>query len=190
MPFAATGRFHAMGQAGKNGVSLHTPPGPGGSDPKADHLAALIQQLRGPLGPIRTAAELLRSLSNDARQLQAIETIAAQTVNMTRMLDDVHDAVRLRRGLITLRKQSVDAAQIAAQALQAVKPSIDARRQNLLVSLPTHPVQMHCDPARLVQVLQHILDNASRYTPQNGSIVLRVATEADELVIEVSDNGT
>jgi CheY-like chemotaxis protein len=176
-----------MGQAGKNGVSLHPPPE--GSDPNADYLAALIQQLRSPLAPIRTAAELLRSLSSDARQLQAIETIAGQAVNMTRMLDDLHDAVRLRRGLITLRKQSVDVARIAEQALQAVKPAIDTRRQNLLVSLPAHPVQMHCDPARLVQVLQNILDNATRYTPQNGSIVLRMAIEADELVIEVSDNG-
>jgi CheY-like chemotaxis protein/two-component sensor histidine kinase len=176
-----------MGQAGKNGVSPHSPPDE--CDPNADYLAALIQQLRSPLGPIRTAAELLRSLSSDGRQLQAIETIAAQTVNLTRMLDDVHDAVRLRRGLITLRKQNVDVAQIAAEALQAVKPSIDARRQNLLVSLPAHAVQMQCDPARLVQVLQNILDNATRYTPHNGSIVLRVATEGDELVIEVSDNG-
>jgi len=176
-----------MGQAGKNGVSLHPPPGE--KDTSADYLAALIQQLRSPLGPIRTAAELLRSLSDDDRQLQAIDTIAAQTVNMTRMLDDVLDAVKLRRGLITLRKQSVDAAQIAEQALQAVKPSIDARRQNLLVSLPAEPVQMHCDPARLVQVMQNILDNATRYTPQSGSIVLRVAAEGSELVIEVSDNG-
>jgi CheY-like chemotaxis protein len=152
-------------------------------------LAGLIQQLRTPLGPIRTAAELLRSLSSDARQLQAIETISAQSVSLTRMLDDVLDAVRLRRGLITLRKQSVDAGQIAQQALQAVRPLIDARRQNLLVSLPAEPVQMHCDPARLVQVMQNILDNATRYTPQDGTVVLRVATEGDELVIEVSDNG-
>lgn len=176
-----------MGQAGKNGVPIHPPPAE--FDPSADFLAPLLQQLRGPLGPIRTAAELLRSVSSDARQLQAIEIIAAQTVNMTRMLDDVLDAVRLRRGQITLRKQSVDAGHLAEQALQAVKPAIDARRQNLLVSLPAAPVQMHCDPSRLVQVLQNILDNATRYTPQNGSIMLRVATEGDELVIEISDNG-
>jgi CheY-like chemotaxis protein/anti-sigma regulatory factor (Ser/Thr protein kinase) len=48
---------------------------------------------------------------------------------------------------------------------------------------------MHCDPARLVQVVQNILDNATRYTPQDGTVLLRVATEGDELVIEVSDNG-
>jgi CheY-like chemotaxis protein/two-component sensor histidine kinase len=176
-----------MGQAGKNGVSIQSPPAK--SDVSSDYLAALIQQLRTPLGPIRTAAELLRSLSSDVRQLQAIETISAQSVSMTRMLDDVLDAVQLRRGLITLRKQSVDAGQIAQQALQAVRPSIDARRQNLLVALPAEPVQMHCDPARLVQVMQNILDNATRYTPQDGTVVLRVTTEGDELVVEVSDNG-
>jgi CheY-like chemotaxis protein/two-component sensor histidine kinase len=176
-----------MGQAGKNGVSIHSPPENG--DVGADYLAALVKQLRNPLGPIRTAAELLRSLSSDLRQLQAIDTISAQSASMTRMLDDLDDAVRLRRGLITLRKQSVDAAQITQQALQAVRPLIDARRQNLLVSLPGEAVQMHCDPARLAQVMQHVLDNAARYTPAEGSVMLRVATEGDELVIEVSDNG-
>jgi CheY-like chemotaxis protein/two-component sensor histidine kinase len=176
-----------MGQAGKNGVSIHSPPENG--EVGADYLAALIQQLRTPLGPIRTAAELLRSISSDERQLQAIETISAQSANMTRMLDDVLDAVKLRRGLIALRKQSVDAGQIAQQALQAVRPLIDARRQNLLVALPAEPVQMQCDPARLVQVVQNILDNATRYTPNDGTVLLRVATEDDELVIEVSDNG-
>lgn len=176
-----------MGQAGKNGVSIHPPPE--NNDVGADYLAALIQQVRTPLGPIRTAAELLRSLSNDDRQLQAIETISAQSAHMTRMLDDVLDAVRLRRGLIALRKQSVDVAQLAQQALQTVRPLIDARRQNLLVALPAEPVQMHCDPARLVQVMQNILDNATRYTPQDGTVLLRVGTDADELVIEVSDNG-
>jgi CheY-like chemotaxis protein/two-component sensor histidine kinase len=176
-----------MGQAGKNGVSIHPPPE--SNDAGADYLAALIQQLRTPLGPIRTAAELLRSLSKDDRQLQAIETISAQSAHMTRMLDDVLDAVRLRRGLIALRKQSVDVAQLAQQALQAVRPLIDARRQNLLVALPAEPVQMHCDPARLVQVMQNILDNAARYTPHDGTVLLRIAVDGDELVIEVSDNG-
>jgi len=176
-----------MGQAGKNGVSIHPPPK--NSEVGADYLAALIQQLRTPLGPIRTAAELLRSLSSDERQLQAIDTVSAQSANMTRMLDDVLDALRLRRGLIALRKQSVDVGHIAQQALQAVRPLIDARHQNLLVALPAEPVQMHCDPARLVQVMQNILDNATRYTPQDGTVLLRVATDCDELVIEVSDNG-
>jgi CheY-like chemotaxis protein len=176
-----------MGQAGKNGVSIHSPPVNG--EVGADYLAALIQQVRTPLGPIRTAAELLRSISSDERQLEAIETISAQSANMTRMLDDVLDAVRLRRGLIALRKQSVDVGHVVQQALQAVRPLIDARRQHLLVALPAEPVQMHCDRARLVQVVQNILDNATRYTPHDGTVLLRVATEGDELVIEVSDNG-
>ena len=158
-------------------------------EPSAEYLAGLAHELRNPLAPIRNSAELLRTLCSDPRQLQAVEMIVGQTVRLTRMLDDVIDAAQLRRGLVTLKKQPVDVGAVADQALEAVRPAIDARRQSLLVSLPPHSVQMICDPARLVQVLQNLLDNASRYTAEGGAISLEVAVREQQLVIEVADNG-
>jgi CheY-like chemotaxis protein/two-component sensor histidine kinase len=158
-------------------------------EPSAEYLAAFAHELRNPLAPIRNSAELLRSLCTDQRQLTAVETIVRQVVRLTRMLDDVVDAAQLRRGLVSLKKQSVDIGAIADHALEAVRPSIDARRQSLLVSLPSHAVQMLCDPARLVQVLQNLLDNASRYTAEGGAISLEIAVHDQQLVMEVADNG-
>src|SRR5688572_20433741 len=158
-------------------------------EPSAEYLAGLAHELRNPLAPLRNSAELLRTLCSDPRQLQAVEMIVRQTVRLTRMLDDVADAAQLRRGLVTLRKQPVDVGAVADQALEAVRPGIDARRQSLLVSLPPHSVQMTCDPARLVQVLQNLLDNASRYTAEGGAISLEIAVREQQLVIEVADNG-
>jgi CheY-like chemotaxis protein len=159
------------------------------AEPSAEYLAGLAHELRNPLAPLRNSAELLRTLCSDPRQLQAVEMIVRQTVRLTRMLDDVVDAAQLRRGLVTLKKQLVDVGVIADQALEAVRLSIDARRQSLLVSLPAHPVQMVCDPARLVQVLQNLLDNASRYTAEGGAISLEIGVREQQLVIEVADNG-
>jgi CheY-like chemotaxis protein len=152
-------------------------------------LAMLGHELRNPLAPIRNSAALLRSLCTDPRQLQAVDIIARNVVHLTRMLDDLLDAARLRRGTFTLKKQNVDIAVIVHQVLEDVKPAIEARRQNLHISLPPAPVQMQCDPVRLAQILLNLLNNANRYTPDGGSISLSASAVDNELLVEVSDNG-
>lgn len=149
----------------------------------------LGHELRNPLAPIRNSAALLRSLCSDPRQLQAVDIISRNVVHLTRMLDDLLDAARLRRGTFTLKKQSVDIAVIVHDVLEDVKPAIEARRQNLRVSLPQAPVQMQCDPVRLSQILLNLLNNANRYTPNGGSIALSASTVDNELQVEVVDNG-
>ena len=158
-------------------------------EPSAEYLSVLAHELRNPLAPIRNAAELLRSLCSDPRQLQAVEMISRQVVNLTRMLDDLLDTARLRRGIVSLRKQKVDAAEIVEHALAAVKPAIDARCQNLFVSLPAEPVKMYCDPVRLAQVVQNLLDNANRFAADDGVIALKVHAHGAQLQIQVSDDG-
>src|ERR1700761_3866250 len=125
-------------------------------------LAMLGHELRNPLAPIRNSAALLRTLCTDPRQLQAVEIISRNIVHLTRMLDDLLDGARLRRGAFVLTKQWVDIAVLVHNVLDNVAPSIEARRQNLHVSLPAAPVQMQCDPVRLAQILINLLNNANR----------------------------
>lgn len=152
-------------------------------------IAVLAHELRNPLAPIRNGAELLRSLCTDPRQVQVVDMMSRQIVHLTRLLDDLLETARLRRGIVTLHRQSIDVGSIIRDALEAVRPAIDARRQNLLVSLPANAVRMHCDPTRLVQVLQNLLDNANRFTVEGGTLWLKAEVIADELVFEVSDDG-
>ena len=149
----------------------------------------LGHELRNPLAPIRNSAALLRTLCTDPRQLQAVEIISRNVVHLTCMLDDLLDGARLRRGAFTLTKQWVDIAVLVRDVLANVAPSIESRRQNLHVSLPGSPVQMHCDPVRLAQILVNLLNNANRYTPDEGSISLIASITGGELLIEVIDDG-
>jgi len=154
-----------------------------------EFLAVLAHELRNPLAPIRNGTELLRSICSDPRQILVVEMISRQVVQLTRLLDDLLDAARARRGLLSIQKQTVDVGDIVAGALEAIQPAIDARRQNLLVSLPAEPVKMDCDPVRLTQVLQNLLDNANRYTPDGGTLSLKAEVNGDALTLEVSDDG-
>lgn len=152
-------------------------------------IAVLAHELRNPLAPIRNGAELLRTLCSDPRQTQVVDMMSRQIVHLTRLLDDLLETARLRRGLVTLHRQSIDVGSIIQDALDAIRPAIDARRQNLLVSLPANPVRMHCDSTRLVQVLQNLLDNANRFTTEGGTLWLKAEVADDELIFEVSDDG-
>jgi CheY-like chemotaxis protein len=158
-------------------------------EPSPEYLSVLAHELRNPLAPIRNAAELLRALCSDPRQLQAVDMIARQVVSLTHMLDDLLDAARLRRGMLSLRKRRIDAAEIVQLAVEVVRPAIDARRQNLFVFLPAQPVQMYCDPVRLEQVVQSLLDNANRFAADGGVIALKAQVEGAQLRIQVIDDG-
>ena len=170
---------HELPDAGRSAVPELAP----------DFLTTLVHEIRNPLAPIRNAAELLRSLCVDERQLHAIDIIERQVVNLTHRLDDAIEASSARRSTFTLMRQLIDVAEIVEPALRAVRPFVDQRRQSLLVSLPERRVTMTCDPLRLSQMLQTLLDNATRLTPVGGAIAVTIVATDDELSIDVSDNG-
>jgi two-component system, sensor histidine kinase len=176
-----------MAEAGKNGhPSVHTA---GQPELSKDLLRTLVHDLRNPLAPIRNAAELLRTLCTDSRQLESVALIARQVNHLTRSLDDLSAALDGGRNELLINEQRVELSGIVEPALQAIRPIVDRRRQNLVVSLPSAPVQMDCDPVRLAQVVQLLLGNAAANTPEGGSIALYMAVEDRRLSIEVRDDG-
>jgi CheY-like chemotaxis protein len=178
-----------MVEAGKNGHPDARPSAADTSEVSPQLLRSLVHELRNPLAPLRNAAELLRTLCDDPRQLQAVDIMSRQLGSLTRALEDLTGAMEGRQTQVRLNKQLVDVADIVEPALQAVRPAVDGLRQNLLVSLPNEPVEMYCDTLRLDQVIQTLLENATQHTPAGGSIALRVARNEGELVIEVRDDG-
>lgn len=178
-----------MVEAGKEGHSDGRIAASESIELSSDLLRTFVHELRNPLAPIRNAAELLRTLCADPRQMQSVDIICRQVSSLTRALDDLTDALSGTQNQLLLSKHTVDLSEIVDPALRAIRPVVDAQRQNLLVSLPNEAVQMHCDPLRLTQVIQALLESSARHTPAGGSIVLSVSRTAGQLLIEVSDDG-
>jgi PAS domain S-box-containing protein len=155
-----------------------------------EFLAMLAHELRNPLAPIRNAAGVMRlGRLSDPRLEWARDVIDRQVAHLTRLVDDLLDVSRVTSGKITLRKEPLDLALAAARAVESSRPLIDARRHRLELSLPAEPVRVAGDLTRLAQVLQNLLDNAAKYTPEGGAVRLTVGREGGEAVARVRDTG-
>jgi CheY-like chemotaxis protein/two-component sensor histidine kinase len=93
------------------------------------------------------------------------------------------------RGKVELRKETVDAAAVAARAADAVRPFLAERGHRLELEWPPDPLPVLADPARLEQVVTNLLTNAGKYTPSGGRVRLAVGREGQEAVVRVSDTG-
>jgi PAS domain S-box-containing protein len=157
---------------------------------KDEFLAMLAHELRNPLAPISAAAELLKiGKLDDARVRQSSAIIARQVKHMTSLVDDLLDVSRVTRGLVTLAQAPVEARTILDEAVEQVRPMLQARRQALTLLLPDEPATVLGDKARLVQVLANLLGNAAKYTPDERHIEARAEVRAGQLVLTVRDEG-
>ncbi|MGJ9416731.1 ATP-binding protein [Massilia sp. CMS3.1] len=157
---------------------------------KDEFLAMLAHELRNPLAPIATAAEMLRlTAPADARTKKASEVISRQVRHMTALVDDLLDVSRVTRGLVELDKELVDIKAAVANAVEQARPLIEVRHHALTVRTDASQATVLGDRTRLVQVIANLLNNAAKYTPQGGEITLAVHAEAEWVDISVIDNG-
>jgi PAS domain S-box-containing protein len=157
---------------------------------KDEFLATLSHELRNPLAPIRTAAELL-TLPNltDDQLAWSRQVIHRQVKHMARLLDDLLDVVRITRGKLRLRLQPVDLGTIVDTAVEAARPLLTAKGHGLTIELPRQLPTFDADPVRLAQVLSNLLTNAAKYTDSPGRISLTARVEDGALHVAVKDNG-
>ncbi|WP_409266333.1 ATP-binding protein [Massilia sp. BHUDP2] len=157
---------------------------------KDQFLAMLAHELRNPLAPITTAAQLLqRGTLDPQRARHASDIIVRQAEHMTNLVNDLLDVSRVTRGLAEIEKEDLDIAAVVNGAVEQVRPLLDMKRHELRVEQWQQPLYVSGDRTRLVQVVSNILNNAAKYTPSGGRIALRVTSEGGEAVIAVSDNG-
>jgi PAS domain S-box-containing protein len=158
---------------------------------KDEFLAMLAHELRNPLTPISNAAHILDMLKlEDPRLSWAKGIINRQVMHLTHLVDDLLDVSRIARGKISLKKERLDLVEVVKSVLETARGLILAKQQHLDVCLPEQPILLEGDSVRLSQVLLNLLDNASKYSLENGQIEVDVKLLGAEVEIQVRDNGT
>lgn len=155
-----------------------------------EFLAMLAHELRNPLAPLANAASVLERLVDAHPLLPRLqEVIGRQVDHMARLVDDLLDASRITSGRVGLRMQDLALDDVIERSLEVVRPAIERRRQNLEVDVPVRLPNLRGDAVRLSQALSNLLVNASKFTPESGSVGLRVSTDEAGVHLVVSDTG-
>ena len=157
---------------------------------KNEFLATLAHELRNPLAPLRNSLEVVRLGGDTPTSFQQVrEMMDRQVQQMTRLVEDLLDVSRIAQGKLVLRKGPLDLRSILEQAVQMSAPLLEARNHRLSVDLPTTPLNVVADQARLLQVFVNLLNNAAKYTPEAGQISLSALREGEQMVVRVKDDG-
>ena len=156
---------------------------------KDEFLALLSHELRNPLAPILTAAQLHEAARRRGRRRTSCEVILRQAQHLVRLVDDLLDVSRVARGKVTLTKRPLELASVVAKAVEATAPLLEQRRHRLALSCPAEGLLVEADEVRLTQVVSNLLTNAARYTPPAGDVEVSAAREGDEVVLRVRDSG-
>jgi PAS domain S-box-containing protein len=156
---------------------------------KDEFLAMLAHELRNPLAPIRSAAEVLARTAPAATHAHsAVNVVQRQVGILVRLVDDLLDVSRITQGRIELKRKPIKLADVIAQAVETVDPLIKERRHGL--SVTSHGMlRVNGDAARLVQCVANVLTNAAKYTDPGGEIRVESRADGGEAVLAITDNG-
>ncbi|HET9651812.1 MAG TPA: ATP-binding protein, partial [Usitatibacter sp.] len=154
-----------------------------------EFLAMLAHELRNPLAPIRNAVAIMSATKELPSQVAwSRDVIERQTMQLSRLVEDLLDVSRITRGKLRLQSAPMDVDVAVQRAIEASRPLIDARRHELHVEVPAG-MAVHGDMTRLTQVFLNILNNAAKYTPEGGEIRVSGELDGGDVVIRVHDNG-
>jgi PAS domain S-box-containing protein len=157
---------------------------------KDEFLATLAHELRNPLAPMRNALELLRLKDYEDERLKQLHRIVDRQVShMTHLVDDLLEVSRITQGKLELRRQQLDLANALHDAVESVRPLMQAASHELTITLPAEPIMLDADPVRISQIVLNLLNNAAKYTPPGGKIQLSARREASHAMIVVKDSG-
>jgi signal transduction histidine kinase len=138
--------------------------------------------VRGALGPVRTAAYLLRaSTSDDAHARWALDLIDRQLQAITASIDELADLARLRRGALELESEPTDFSEVLDGAASLCAAALAEKRQTLEWTRPATRIPVCGDRVRLSQALSAVLRATSRAAVAGSRIPVHVDRAAAEV---------
>lgn len=160
------------------------------NDGKDIFLASLAHELRNPLAAIRNSVEVIKRLGIEDRNLRAVVPILErQSQQLSRLAGDLLDTSRITNGKVILDKRTVALMDVVERAVDGIMPVVQARSQSLIVDVPREALFVRGDVVRLTQVFANLLDNACKYTPEEGRVALVVRRRAHEVRVLIEDSG-
>ena len=159
---------------------------------KSDFISLVTHELRLPMTSIKGYTDLmaagLTGELND-QQKQFMEVIQRNLGRMSRLISDLSDINRVESGRMNFEKRDFDLRDIVDDVSDSWREPIASRQQTLTLEIAADLPSVHADPARINQVLSNLVSNAHKYTPDGGTITVRIAPANGQVQIDIVDTG-
>ena len=157
---------------------------------KDEFVAMLGHELRNPLAPLQTGADILVHLESVDPALHSIaQAMARQVQHLVRLVDSLLEGSRITSGKITLKSEILDGVALLGASVDDHRQVAESAGVALASCLAPDPAWVLGDPVRLAQVFNNLLDNAIKYTPTGGNVRVTAVQEDDKLLVQVRDSG-
>ena len=152
----------------------------------------VIHDLRNPLQGITAAADLLRATLPEAevaRNIKLFTYINAHCTRLQHLVDSLIDISRMESGQLHLMREPTDLGQLLTNATERARPSFEANEMTCEVQLPAAGPALHVDVSLLDRVITNLLDNAVKFSPRRGRILVSGWYDADSATLTITDTG-
>lgn len=158
---------------------------------KNDFISSISHELRTPLTSIKGWASILMNLNEDEKQLyiEGLDIIQNESDRLAKMVEELLDFSRYISGRITLDKDIFNLATTCNNVCMQMEPKADMAHVQLSLEIQNSVMVYIGDENRIKQLLINLLDNAIKFTEENGWIKLTSYVDEDDYIILVSDNG-
>jgi signal transduction histidine kinase len=158
---------------------------------KDEFVALISHDLRTPLTSIMGFLELTRDERSGAlseEQRSYLEIVSRNSERLLHLVDDLLFAARLQSGALELSIDELDLAAMAEHTLEEARPRADAKQIALVAELEVVPPVLG-DRRRIAQLLDNLVSNALKFTPDGGTVTVVVGSTRGRVVVEVRDTG-
>jgi signal transduction histidine kinase/ActR/RegA family two-component response regulator len=157
---------------------------------KDQFLAMVSHELRTPLNAILGWSDMLRTDSlPETRRPRAVQAIHESARQQARLIDELLDVSRIISGKLRLERSAVDWHDVVRGALEVTQPAADAKRVDLAVQVDRNIGLFSGDSARLQQIVWNLLTNAVKFTPEGGTVRVRLRQFHGVVELSVTDTG-
>jgi signal transduction histidine kinase len=157
---------------------------------KDEFLATVSHEIRTPLSAVIGWARILESKQLPPKDAErAIAAIGRNATALAHMIDDLLDTSRILHGTIRLAFCPVDLAEVAREALDAVRPLAASKNVNLAFGDVSGCRTVNGDAERLQQVIWNLLANAIKFTPEGGRVDVLIDSAAEHVEVRIVDTG-
>lgn len=157
---------------------------------RKDQLNAIVaHELRGPLSPIITYAQIIARPNRREETIQrGTSIIIGQAQRLNRIVHDLLDAARLSTGQFTLQRKPCDIVALAKEVVEQLRPV--ASHHTLALDMPDSAITGNWDSERLQQALGNLLDNAVKYSDEQTTVTVSIRTTDTIMHVSVHNRGT